>query len=269
MNIGSLYASFGIDISSMSKDVSKVESMFKELGGSLDSISEDAEEGILKLFKQKMPDAFNAMQQKFLAMQDETQSFVDYIRNNMPGAFQKMAVEFFGASEEMKNGMKESESAVDGVAGTVEILKTALANMNMASEKRKALLDEEIASLVELQIRRQAAYDPEELIKYDNEIKNVQKRIQLLTDKTSEFKDVSLMSLGEMKLELHRLRNTPLELASPGHMAAVKQRMAELTESVGNYGKELRAQGDTTQRFITTVQGIIGVVQGVTGTLAL
>lgn len=269
MNIGSLYASFGIDMSSMSKDISKAETMFKQLGGSIGSISEEAEEGILKLFKQKMPDAFNTMQQKFLAMQDESQSFIDYIRNNMPGAFQKMAVEFIGASDEMKAGMKESETAVDGVAGTVEILKNSLANMNMASEQRKALLHEEMQSLVELQIRKQAAYDPEDLIKYDNEIKNVQKRIQLLTDKTSEFKDISMMSLGEMKLELRRLKNTPLELASPEHMAAMKQRMAQLTDAVGDYGKQLRMQGDSVNRFITTMQGMVGIVQAVSGTLAL
>lgn len=269
MNIGSLIATMGLDTSELNKGAAKAADVFNDLNIAITDLSEEAEESFLKLFRNKMPDAFNTMRNQFSAMQDETLSFVEYIKNNMPGVFQKVAAEVLNVSNAVNTEFKESEVAVDGVAGSIQLVKEAMANMGIASERRKALMDEEIQSLIELQLRKQAAYDPDEIIKYEKEIKNVQNRIKLLTTETSEFKDISKMSLGEMKKELRSLRNTPLEMVSSDQVASMKQRMALLTDAVGDYGKQLRASGDKTQSFIQGMQGMVGVVQGVTGTLAL
>lgn len=269
MNIGSLYASFGIDVSEAEKEIKQAEAVLGELGKSVSNISEEMETTLVQTFRKKFPDAYNVASQKFLQLQDESKSFVEYLQGSMPGAFQKVVSEANTMGTQITSDFQESNSAMEGVAGTAQIINNAMAGMATASEKRKSLLDEEMQSLVELQIRKQAAYDPDEIIKYDNEIRNVQKRIKLLSSSTSEFKDISLMSLGEMKQELRSLRNTPLSMISPEELVTTKQRMADLTEGVQSYSKQLKVQGDSTQRFITGMQGMVGVVQGVTGTLAL
>lgn len=77
-------------------------------------------------------------------------------------------------------------------------------------------------------------------------------------------------SLGEMKRELRSLRNMSFAGMDPEQIAKVRERMAELTDEIGDFQAQIRtASADAIPSIINGLQGIVAGVELVTGTMAL
>lgn len=78
------------------------------------------------------------------------------------------------------------------------------------------------------------------------------------------------MSLGEMKKELRELRNMSFANLNPEEIAQIRDRMAELTDQIGDFQSQIRtASADRIPALMDGLQGLVAVAQGVTGTLAI
>jgi hypothetical protein len=85
-----------------------------------------------------------------------------------------------------------------------------------------------------------------------------------------EAVDTANMSLGEMRKELLALRNMSFAGLSPEEIKQIKDRMAELTDEIGDFQAQIKvASADRIPALMSGLQGLIAVAQGVTGTLAM
>jgi len=198
------------------------------------------------------------------------QATVDAFQKDAKAGFENMTTSGDKAFKDLKTGIesamngeiireftKETNKATDAVDGLTE-----------AERKRAKILQEEISDLAELKQRQKAAFTPEEIQKYDKAIKDTELRIKSLNGGMKAFRDVTIMSLGEMKNELRQLRNTPIEIVSKEKAVEIKQRMTLLTEEISDMSKELRSTGDNTEMWIGGLQGITAAAQGVVGVLS-
>jgi hypothetical protein len=82
--------------------------------------------------------------------------------------------------------------------------------------------------------------------------------------------DTANMSLGEMRKELLALRNMSFAGLSPEEIKQIKDRMAELTDSIGDFQAQIKtAAADKIPALMDGLQGLVAVAQGVTGSLAM
>ena len=73
-----------------------------------------------------------------------------------------------------------------------------------------------------------------------------------------------------MKKELRELRNMSFAGLSPEEIKQVRDRMAELTDAIGDFQAQIKtASADRIPALMDGLRGLIAVAQGVTGTLAM
>ena len=85
-----------------------------------------------------------------------------------------------------------------------------------------------------------------------------------------EAVDTANMSLGEMRKELRELRNMSFEGLNPEEIKQVRDRMAELTDAIGDFQAQINtAAADKIPAIMDGLQGLVAVTQGLTGTLAM
>ena len=103
-----------------------------------------------------------------------------------------------------------------------------------------------------------------------SDLEGVQKQADGMSkNMTKGVQEVNL-SLGEMKRELRELRNTSFMGKSADEIKQVRARMAELTDQIGDFQKQIReASNDRIPALINGLRGVVAGVQGVTATLSL
>ena len=170
----------------------------------------------------------------------------------MKGTFEKMSKEGEDAAQSLSKAMTESMTKS---ATTIE--KTA-GSLDGLYDELKAL--ETLAGQSTM---------PEAQKELQKQIDATKKKIQDLGGSTRQFKDLTNMSLGEMRKYMRELRNISLVGMSPKQIAEVNGKIAELTDAMGDYRAMLGATGDKTQMVIESFQGFVAIAQGVTGTLSL
>jgi DNA-binding phage protein len=101
-------------------------------------------------------------------------------------------------------------------------------------------------------------------------LEGVQKQADRMSkNMTKGVQEVNL-SLGEMKRELRELRNTSFMGKSAEEIKQVRARMAELTDQIGDFQKQIReASNERFPALINGLRGVVAGVQGVTATLSL
>jgi len=170
----------------------------------------------------------------------------------MKGTFEKMSKDGEDAAQSLSKAMTESMTKS---ATTIE--KTA-GSLDGLYDELKAL--ETLAGQSTM---------PEAQKELQKQIDATKKKIQDLGGSTRQFKDLTNMSLGEMRKYMRELRNISLVGMSPKQIAEVNGKIAELTDAMGDYRAMLGATGDKTQMVIESFQGFVAIAQGVTGTLSL
>ena len=170
----------------------------------------------------------------------------------MKGTFEKMSKDGEDAAQSLSKAMTESMTKS---ATTIE--KTA-GSLDGLYDELKAL--ETLAGQSTM---------PEAQKELQKQIDATKKKIQDLGGSTRQFKDLTNMSLGEMRKYMRELRNISLVGMSPKQIAEVNGKIAELTDAMGDYRAMLGATGDKTQMVIESFQSFVAIAQGVTGTLSL
>ncbi len=150
-----------------------------------------------------------------------------------------------------------------------DVLTEAINDSTDAERKRLKILNEEIQDLAELKQRSKAAYDPSEIKAYNTRIKETETRIKSLGGGYSLLKDISKLSLGEMRKYLFELRNMNISAFSDEQLKEYKRALFEVTDAHADLKKATRVNSDTTQSLIGAFSGVIAAAQGVTGSLAL
>ena len=115
-------------------------------------------------------------------------------------------------------------------------------------------------------INAQISKNKETIKQYTNEIDKQRRNV----GNYQEAVDTVNMSLGEMKKELLALRNMSFAGLSPEEIKQVRDRMAELTDGIGDFQNQIKtASADAIPAVMDGLQGLVAVAQGVTGTLAM
>jgi hypothetical protein len=136
--------------------------------------------------------------------------------------------------------------------------------------KIQQMLKEEMQDLEELRKRRANSFSKKEIEEYNARIRETGQRIKSMGGSFEELKNVTMMSLGEMKKELRTLRNVNFGAMSPEQIQQTKQRMAELTDGIDDFQREIKtSSADAIPAMVNGLQGIVAGAQLVTGTLAL
>lgn len=170
----------------------------------------------------------------------------------MKGTFEKMSKEGEDAAQSLSKAMTES------------MIKSAT-----TIEKTAGSLDGLYDELKALETLAGQSTMPEAQKELQKQIDATKKKIQDLGGATRQFKDLTNMSLGEMRKYMRELRNISLVGMSPKQIAEVNGKIAELTDAMGDYRAMLAATGDKTAMVIESFQGFVAIAQGVTGTLSL
>lgn len=177
----------------------------------------------------------------------------------MKGTFEKMSKEGEDAAQSLSKAMTESMTKS----------ATSIDKTNNAIEEQNNLLIEEQRHLELFRAARDKATSVQTWELYNKQVKKSEQVISNLSRQLKQFKDITNMSLGEMRKYMRELRNISLVGMSPKQIAEVNGKIAELTDAMGDYRAMLGATGDKTEMVIESFQGLVGIAQGVTGTLAL
>ncbi len=177
----------------------------------------------------------------------------------MKGTFEKMSKEGEDAAQSLSKAMTDSMTKS----------ATSIDKTNNAIEEQNNLLIEEQRHLELFRAARDKATSVQTWELYNKQVKKSEQVISNLSRQLKQFKDITNMSLGEMRKYMRELRNISLVGMSPKQIAEVNGKIAELTDAMGDYRAMLGATGDKTAMVIESFQGLVGIAQGVTGTLTL
>jgi len=177
----------------------------------------------------------------------------------MKGTFEKMSKEGEDAAQSLSKAMTDSMTKS----------ATSIDKTNNAIEEQNNLLIEEQRHLELFRAARDKATSVQTWELYNKQVKKSEQVISNLSRQLNQFKDITNMSLGEMRKYMRELRNISLVGMSPKQIAEVNGKIAELTDAMGDYRAMLGATGDKTEMVIESFQGLVGIAQGVTGTLTL
>lgn len=177
----------------------------------------------------------------------------------MKGTFEKMSKEGEDAAQSLSKAMTDSMTKS----------ATSIDKTNNAIEEQNNLLIEEQRHLELFRAARDKATSVQTWELYNKQVKKSEQVISNLSRQLNQFKDITNMSLGEMRKYMRELRNISLVGMSPKQIAEVNGKIAELTDAMGDYRAMLGATGDKTAMVIESFQGLVGIAQGVTGTLSL
>ena len=115
-------------------------------------------------------------------------------------------------------------------------------------------------------INAQISKNKETIKQYTNEIDKQRRNVGNYQGAV----DTVNMSLGEMRKELRALRDMSFAGLSPEEIKQVRDRMAELTDGIGDFQAQINtASADAIPAIMDGLQGLVAVAQGVTGTLAM
>lgn len=170
----------------------------------------------------------------------------------------------------MKSAADMSEKAMTEASNAItDVMVKNSSKVVTSEQKRVDLIKKEVADLSVLKAARDRATSVEQYKSLDGAIKNTEKTIKQLSQGMTQFRDITHMSLGEMRQYMKELRNTSLVGLTPQQIKQVNSEMAILTDAMQDYRGSLTATGDKTEMMISGMQGVVAAAQGVTSTLAL
>ncbi len=196
-------------------------------------------------------------------------------------AFEEIEGSAKTTSKSMTDGVKQQgdaivqqnakiQKALQEEVGAFSLLRKEMQETNKNAKIRLTNLQEEIQFMSELKKKRATVFDKKQIIEYDKAIFDSGQKIKAMGGSFNELKAVALMSLGEMKQELRSLRKESFTGMADSEIAAVRTRMAELTDAIGDFQGQIRsASADAIPAMVAGFQGIISGVQLVTGAMQL
>ena len=193
-----------------------------------------------------------ANMQELMAQLDAMKKQMSEFDAKVQGTFEKMEKEGTDAAKGLEKSMTES------------MVKSAT-SINKTTDSLEALYDQEKALE---QLMSQTSM-PDAQKQLQKEIDATKKKISELGGSAKQFRDITNMSLGEMRRYMKELRNISLVGMTPAQIKEVNTQIAQLTDAMADYRSMVKATGDKTEMLIETMQGFVGIAQGVTGTLAL
>lgn len=158
---------------------------------------------------------------------------------------------------------KKAESGMRG-------LKTAMQGTNAEAEKKALLLKSELEQYKELKRVYESMGAGPKKDEIGIWMEGKKKSAEKLGHTFEELKQTTVQSLGAMRKELRSLRNADFGAMSPQEVQKVKKRMAELTDGIDDFQREIRtASADAIPAMTAGLQGIVGAAVGVTGMMSL
>lgn len=213
---------------------------------------------------QDVMDGLKKLQQSMIEFQDKAKAGFGDIEAAGDKAFKELKTDIDKALS--PDAFREFTAA--GVKGN-EVLVDSIDDVTEAERKRLKILNEEIQDLAELKQRAKSAYDPTEIKAYNARIKETETRIKSLGGGYSLLKDVSKLSLGEMRKYLRELKNMNTSAFNDDQMREYTMALRTTTDAYQDLNQQTRANSDSTQALLGAFSGAIAAAQGVTGTLAL
>ena len=173
------------------------------------------------------------------------------------------------AEVQSKMGTSFKAAAEMSEKAMVDASNTITTTMVNNTTKVISSLEKEEDQLKALQMMMKQSTNPDAQKSLQKEIDATNARIKSLGGSMQKFRDISVMSLGEMKKYMRELRGISLVGMTPEQINNVNTQMALLKDKMADYSKMLSTTGDKTQMLIGAMQGFVGIAQGVTGTLSL
>lgn len=169
--------------------------------------------------------------------------------------------------EETESTAKSVNKAISGGSDAVKAQGAAIVEQN---KKVLTILEQEMQTLEELKRKRASAYTKKELQEYERQIEESGAKIKMMGGNFTSLKNIAMMSLGEMRKEMMRLRNMSFEGLSEQEIAGIRARMSELTEGMRDFREQLGAASESgIPGVVFGLQGLIAAAQGVTAGLSM
>jgi hypothetical protein len=177
--------------------------------------------------------------------------------------------------------LKQLDSNIEGVEGSAKKLegqmqsatdgyKTQAKEVGDINAKIQERLRQEMEDLAELRNRRQKAWSKKEIEEYDKRIQETGVNIRKLGGSFEELKKISDMNLKEMAKELSKIKSVNFDNLSTTEISALKKRMADLTDGIGDFRKQISvASADTIPALVQGLEGIVASTQLVTAGLSM